>query len=55
MTLSPEQEYWNCVCEKDQAWIDYCKHPSDDMWKFYVDACEAEKKAELAWANEIGL
>ena len=44
--LTPEQEYYARVCERDALWNEYCHCPTDKTWARYVEACESVKAAE---------
>jgi hypothetical protein len=45
MAKSKLDEYWDRVCETDQAWIDYCKTPTETTWNNWVEAKDAERVA----------
>jgi len=31
-------EWWDALIERDVAWEQYCKYPTDATWKLYEDA-----------------
>lgn len=36
--METDNEYWRLICEKDQAWDDFCDNPSDNNWYLYLNA-----------------
>lgn len=44
--LTPEQEYYARVCERDASWHVFCDCPTDSTWARYQDACKAVTAAE---------
>lgn len=44
--MSNEENYWDCVCDKDACWKNYCKFPTDQTWAIYTEACANEQAAE---------
>jgi hypothetical protein len=52
--LSVRDAYWMRVCERDAEWKNYCKFPTDETWKRYAEAAEAEKAAKKT-ADDAGV
>jgi hypothetical protein len=38
-------QYWDCVVEKDAAWLSFSKVASKNNWTLYAEAVEAEEQA----------
>ena len=49
--LTPEQEYYARVCERDASWHVFCDCPTDSTWARYQDACKAVTAAEQGAQN----
>ena len=37
-----EDAYWKAVCETDAAWEEYCRHPTDDLYKEWEKTAQRE-------------
>ena len=50
--LTPEQEYYARVCERDALWDVFCDCPTDNTWARYQEACKAVTAAEQSFAPD---